>query len=58
MAFHGDRLRQRKLRLTLVFDRLNLRALVVVVGWVCVGGGGADVMLDMCVCPYIPAECT
>ena len=22
------------------------------------GGGGADVMLDMCVCPYIPAECT
>ena len=22
------------------------------------GDGGADVMLDMCVCPYIPAACT
>ena len=22
------------------------------------GGSGADVMLDMCVCPYIPAACT
>ena len=30
-----------------------LFVVVVVVG----GGGGADVMLDMCVCPYIPAEC-